>query len=624
MHRRKFLQSALGAGAVFGAGVPLPAWARPASMGNLGIPALSGKQFDLSVSRFPVVINGKFGFTKGVNGMAPAPLIRFREGETVTINVTNNMDEDTSIHWHGLLVPFPMDGVPGVTYPGIKPGDTFRYRFAVPQNGTYWYHSHSGLQEQVGHHGPLIVDPTGNDPIRCDREYVLLLSDWTYMDPHRLFSILKNNAESLNRQQRTLGDFLREMHAKGLGNTVKGQAMWARMRMNQRDLADVTGQTYTYLVNGHATNDNFNMLFRPGERVRLRIINGSAMTFFNIRIPGLPMTVVQNDGQNVVPVETDEFQIGVAETYDVIIEPREETPFAFVAEAMDRSGQVVATLGPEPGMRARAPKIRKAPNLTMRDMGMAMHMGYGGMKMADMNMGESADKPMDHEQMKHDAMQHGGMGPDPHGPPVQIPVQEADVKIGPGVAKRTANPVRRLDEPGLGLENVGHRALCYSQLKSLTRNLDTRPPGREVVVHLTSSMERYMWSFDGVRFSEVKKSIRFHRGERIRLTLVNDTMMPHPIHLHGMFFELENGHGAHNPRKHTVIVKPAEILSVIISAEHVGDWAFHCHLLYHMHAGMMQVVSILPTEAPSPHHEMHPTATASPVRHSAKTQGVKS
>lgn len=600
MHRRTFLQSAMGLGALMGAGLSLPAWARPASAGNLGIPTLSGNKFDLDISRFPVTINGRKSHAKGVNGVSPAPLIRFREGEEVTINVTNHMDEDTSIHWHGLLVPFEMDGVPGVTYPGIKPGETFRYCFAVPQNGTYWYHSHSGLQEQVGHHGPLIVDPAHEDPVQCDREYVLLLGDWTYMDPYRLFAILKNNAESLNRHQRTLQDFLHEVRTKGLETTLSTQGMWARMRMNQRDLSDVTGQTYTYLLNGHATADNFNMVFRPGERIRLRIINGSAMTFFNIRIPGLPMTVVQNDGQYVQPVETDEFQMGVAETYDVIVQPTEDKPYAFVAEAIDRSGQVVATLGPSPGMQADIPKMRAVPNLTMRDMGMAMHMGHGDMDM-------SGSKKMEMSSGSHDLHMHHmvGMGPDPHGPPVQIPKSEADIKTGPGVAKITAQPMTRLDEPGIGLDHVGHRCLTYSQLKSLRRNTDARPPGREVVIHLTANMERYMWSFDGVRFSEVTRSIRFHQGERIRLTLVNDTMMPHPIHLHGMFFELENGHGEHNPRKHTVIVKPAEKLSVLISAEHVGDWAFHCHLLYHMHAGMMQVVSILPEPADMSGHEGH-------------------
>ncbi|WP_370337613.1 copper resistance system multicopper oxidase [Parvularcula marina] len=597
--RRHMLQSALGTGAVLGASGLLPAWARPASAGNTGLTELAGSQFDLDIGKFPVRINGRTTEATGINGTVPGPLIRFREGDEVTLNVTNRLAADTSIHWHGLLVPFHMDGVPGVSFPGIHPGETFQYKFAVPQNGTYWYHSHSGLQEQVGHYGPLIIDPAGTDPVQYDREYVLVLGDWTFTDPHRVFAKLKKNAESLNFNRPTVT------------NPTGLTGMWGQMRMSPRDLADVTGETYTYVINGHSTADNFNMVFEPGEKVRLRIINAGAMTLFNVRLPGLPMTVVQADGLNVQPVETDEFQIGVAETYDVIVQPAEARAYAFVAESIDRSGQAVATLGPRPGMRAEAPELRPVPILTMKDMGMD-HGNMGGMSEADgMKSGhEGHDMGSANVNMPGDgmpAMDHGAMKPDPHGPADQPARIEADIERGPGVVNVAAMPMSRLDEPGIGLDDVPHRTLTYSQLRSLDMNPDHRSPEREIVVHLTSNMERYMWSFDGVKFSEVTESIKFYEGERVRLTLINDTMMPHPIHLHGMFFDLvipgldaSGGSGMHMPRKHTVVVKPAEKLSVDIAAEHVGDWAFHCHLLYHMHAGMMQVVSVLPTDVSEP------------------------
>ena len=580
LNRRHMLQTVLGTGAAWGASSLLPAWAKSSSNGNLGVPSLSGTRFDLEIGQFPVRLNGKVGMATGINGTLPGPLLRLREGDDVTMNVTNRLAEDTSIHWHGLLVPFHMDGVPGVSFPGIEPGETFKYQFKVPQNGTYWYHSHSGLQEQLGHYGPIVIDPAGTDPVAYDREYVLVLSDWSFTHPHRIFDKLKKNAESLNFNRPTLSN------PTGLGG------MWGQMRMSPRDLADVTGETYTYLINGHSTADNFNMVFQPGERVRLRIINASAMTLFNVRLPGLPMTVVQADGLNVQPVETDEFQMGVAETYDVIIAPTEARAYAFVAESIDRSGQAVATLGPRAGMRVDAPALRAVPMLTMRDMGMA-HGDMAGMSgMGRMDHGP--DTATAGDDMKGHDMGAMSMMPDPHGPAVQPVKIEADIERGPGVAKVSGMTMSRLGEPGLGLDDVPHRTLTYNQLRALDMNEDHRPPGREIVIHLTSNMERYMWSFDGVKFSEVTESIKFYEGERVRLTLVNDTMMPHPIHLHGMFFDLVNGGGHHMPRKHTVTVKPADRVSVDITAEHVGDWAFHCHLLYHMHAGMMQVVSVIP------------------------------
>ena len=615
-NRRRFLQytaTGLAAGAC-----AVPAWARSANEGNFGIPMLQGSRFDLTVGKFPVRINGRATQATGVNGSVPGPLLRFREGDEITLNVSNTLDVDTSIHWHGLLVPFQMDGVPGVSFPGIQPGETFRYEFAVPQNGTYWYHSHSGLQEQSGHYGPIIIDPKGTDPVAYNREYVLVLGDWTYGTPERLFAKLKKHSDSQNFQQRTVGDFLRDASAEGIGKALDDRAMWGAMRMSPRDLADIGAPTYTYLINGRSTADNFNMVFNPGERVRLRIINGSAMTLFNVRIPGLPMTIVQADGQHVEPLEVDEFQMGVAETYDVIVTPQAAEAFAFVAESIDRSGQAVATLGPKPGMRAAVPQLRSVPTLSMKDMGMDhAAMGHGSME-----NGAEAPAAMDHSTMDHSKMDHAAMGhvmPDPQGPAVQMVSMEAHIEKGPGVANIAAMPMSRLDEPGIGLGDVGHRTLAYSQLRSLEPNPDTRAPGREIVIHLTSNMERYMWSFDGVKFSEVTEAIRFHEGERVRLTLINDTMMPHPIHLHGMFFDLVIP-GAETsgrlPRKHTVIVKPADKVSVDITAEHVGDWAFHCHLLYHMAAGMMQVVSILPSEAmPMEDHQGHEMMDHSSMGH---------
>ena len=626
--RRHFLGAgAASAFALSGASL-LPAWARPASAGNTGLNSLTGTEFDLHVSQFPVMINGRKGLATGVNHTLPAPLIRFREGDDITLNVHNMLDVDTSIHWHGLLVPFEMDGVPGVTFPGIRAGETFSYRFSVPQNGTYWYHSHSGLQEQAGHYGPLIIDPAGDDPVGYDREYVMVLSDWSFEDPERIFAKLKKASDTYNFQERTIPDFLEDVGENGLSKTLSDRAMWGSMRMSPRDISDVTGSTYHFLINGHTTLDNWNGVFNPGERVRLRIINASAMTIFNVRMPDLPMTVVQADGLHVQPLEVDEFQIGVAETYDVIIEPPAEKAYAFVAEAIDRSGQAVATFGPQPGMRATAPELRAIPTLTMADMGMdhAMHGDMSGHDHApDMDMSKSSGggMEMDHSMhgkktpdMKMD-MNMSGMDHEMHGPGPSgdWPVERPELEKGPGISNIAAMPMARLDDPGLGLEDVTHRVLRYSDLRSLEMNPDMRAPEREIEIHLTSNMERYMWSFDGVRFSEIREAIQFRQGERVRVTLVNNTMMSHPIHLHGMFFDLVNGGGHHRPRKHTVIVKPAEKLSFDVSADHVGDWAFHCHLLFHMHAGMMQVVSVLPDgrmgtmsdhKAHRPEHKKHP------------------
>ncbi|SDM73748.1 copper resistance system multicopper oxidase [Maricaulis salignorans] len=633
MDRRDFLTSTIAAGGFAAASSLLPAWAQSAApLTSAGLPALSGTRFDLNIGRTPVTIDGRGSRAVTVNGHMPAPVLRWREGDELTLNVTNGLDEDSSIHWHGLLLPFQMDGVPGVTFPGIAPGETFQYRFPVRQSGTYWYHSHSGLQEQMGHYGPIIIDPAGEDPISYDREYVLMLGDWTFDGAHTVFNRLKQVPDVYNAQRRTLVDFFRDARREGLDQAVAERAMWARMRMSMTDISDVTAAAYTYLINGHGPQDNWTGLFHPGERVRLRIINASAMTIFNLRIPGLPMTVVQADGLPVQPVETDEFQIGVAETYDVIVEPRDEA-YTVMAESIDRSGYVRATLAPRAGMQADVPPLRERPLLSMRDMGMD-HSAMGGEHAA---MGHDMPAPVDHSTMDHAAMghampeaaapmDHAAMGhamPAPaapmdhaamgHGTPAPAPAMDHaamghgavpmagmeaplthDHPAGPGVAMMPAMVFDRLGERGIGLADEPHRVLVYTQLKSLEPNPDRRPPGREVEVHLTSNMERYMWSFDGAAFSPVVEPIVFRHNERLRLTLVNDTMMPHPIHLHGMFFDVVTGEDAYKPRKHTIIVKPAERLSVDVTADALGEWAFHCHLLFHMHAGMMQVVSVRP------------------------------
>jgi len=597
----------------------LPGWARSAwaKPREQGLRELVGTTFDLDIGPRQVEIDGRRGDAVTINGTVPGPLLRWCEGDTVAINVTNRLRADTSIHWHGILLPPEMDGVPGVSFPGIKPGETFRYHFPLRQAGTYWFHSHSGLQEQIGHYGALIIDPAGTDPVEYDREYVIVLSDWTFENPHRVFARLKKMSDSYNLQKRTLRDFFRDASRDGFRTAWEDRRMWGAMRMNPTDIADVTAATYTYLVNGHGPLDNWTGLFVPGERVRLRIINASAMTIFNVRIPGLPMTVVQSDGLNVRPVEVDELQIGTAETYDAVVTPTERRAFTLMCESIDRSGFARATLTPELGMVAEVPPLRERPLTTMKDMGMAHHgPAHESGAPQSGHRGTAADRSVSSGPMKEHAMPHSG--PEAHGTGHHdaerhgaadhgvahdgavdhgsLSTTRAPLERGPGVANVAEAPMNRLHERGIGLEHVPHRVLVYTDLESLEPNPDRRSPGRELELHLTSNMERYMWSFDGVKFSERPDPITLYEGERVRLTMVNDTMMAHPIHLHGMFFEVVNGGGEHRVRKHTIIVKPGEKLSLDLTADEVGDWAFHCHLLYHMHAGMMRVVSVLPSE----------------------------
>lgn len=600
--RRRFLENSGLLATGLGFQALLPTWAQPGRQAPLLAAGLAGPDLSLAVEQVKSPVAGKAARHIAVNGQFPAPLLRWREGDDLTVRVRNLLHEDTSIHWHGILLPWQMDGVPGVSFTGIGPGEEFVYRFPVKQAGTYWYHSHSGLQEQLGHYGPIIIDPAGTDPVAYDREHVIVLSDWTFENPRRVFGKLKKMSDNYNFQQRTVGEFFRDVEAEGFDAALADRLMWGDMRMNPTDLADVTGATYTYLVNGHSPMENWTGLYRPGERVRLRFINASAMSIFNVRIPGLPMTVVQADGLNVKPVETDEFQIGTAETFDVIVQPREDTAFTIMCESNDRYGYAAATLATREGMRAPVPPLRERPTLTMKDMGMdhgdmPATESMGEMDHAAMGHEMPATEPMagmDHAAMGHempgtettDSMDHAAKAMD------DAAMQAHNHPMGPGVVNVAMNPVNRLHERPLGLENEPHRVLVYTDLESLDPNPDTRAPQRQLELHLTSNMERYMWSFDGRKFSEVHDAVVFKHGERLRLTLVNDTMMPHPIHLHGMFFDVVTGEHDHKPRKHTLVVKPGEKVAVDITADAVGQWAFHCHLLYHMAAGMMRVVSV--------------------------------
>lgn len=543
------------------ASLPMPAWARAGdvSAARKGFDILEGDDIRLTIARSHFMAEGRAGHAVTVNGTIPGPMIRLREGQTVRIHVTNALDEDSSIHWHGLLVPFQFDGVPGVSFPGIRPGETFTYEIPVRQAGTYWWHSHSGLQEQQGHYGPLIIEPASGHHDHFDREYVLLLSDFTPMHPHEVMRKLKMAEGYFNYTRQTATDG---------AMSIAERMRWGRMRMDPRDISDVTGSTYSFLVNGHAAQDGLEFNFRPGERVRLRVINGSAMTFFNFRIPGVPLTVIQADGQDVRDVAVDELQIGVAETYDLVIEPQAGA-HTIVAEAMDRSGMGVATLTSTAGQRAAVPPLRDPVTLTMADMGMA-----------NMDM-----EGMDHGGGKSPAMEHSMRDLSKISPDAE----------GAGVEMVAPMPMDRMDFPGLGLDTLPHRVLRYTDLVAKRPN-PKRLPERSLEIHLTGNMERYMWSFDGQKFSAVTDDpIRFGHNERVRVTLVNDTMMAHPIHLHGHFFELVNGaDDMHQPRKHTVIVQPGSKATFDLTANEPGDWAFHCHLLYHMHAGMMQVVTVRP------------------------------
>ncbi len=607
--------------------VPARVWTSTYATAGLQT-ALGGDVIDLTIGEQLFRLDGRTGMAMTINGTIPGPVIRLKEGQHVTLRVTNKLTESTSIHWHGILLPPEMDGVPGVGFGGIKPGTTFTYRFPIKQSGTYWFHSHSGGQEFLGMYAPMIIDPLEPEPFQYDRECVVMLSDWSFESPETLLSNLKKQGGYYNFQKRAAREFFTDVARMGFWTALQNYLSWDRMRMDPTDFADVTGYTFTYLMNGLSPAGNWTGLFRPGERVRLRFINAASMTFYDVRIPGLKMTIVQADGQNVQPVVVDEFRMGPAETYDVIVEPAEDRPYTIFAETMDRSGFARGTLATCPGMSAEIPARRPRPIRMMEDMGM-MH--TEGMDMSGMEhhthdgsttmpgkapSGEtpSGKQSGDTQHMEH--RQHGsemGNMPDRHEMPGMKmgdsrrskipgaePVKHGPDDHGPGnqtVAKYSQN---RMGEPGRGLEHSDRRVLLYTDLKSLVPYPDQREPEREIELHLTGHMTRYMWSFDGKKYSEAREPIRFRYGERLRLTFVNDTMMEHPLHLHGMWMHLENGAGEYLPRKHTVIVKPAERLSVAISADAPGRWAFHCHLLLHMEAGMFRIVEVADGERARP------------------------
>ena len=571
--RRRLLRGMALGGAAAGLGLwRLPAFALGTRQ-HAGV--LAGSEFDLRIGRTQVNFTGRKAWANTVNGTLPGPILRWREGDTVSLRVSNALQDMSAIHWHGILLPANMDGVPGMSFHGIEPGGDYLYRFKVGQSGTYWYHSHSSLQEQAGVYGALIIDPREPEPFACERDYVVLLSDWTDMDPQRLFARLKKRSDYDNLYKRTVGDFLRDVRTRGWDATLADRKAWGEMRMSPTDLADVNGNTYTYLANGHTVQQNWTGLFAPGERIRLRFVNAAAMTFFDVRIPGLKFTVVASDGLNIRPVEVDEFRIAPAETYDVIVQPSDDAAYTVFAQAMDRSGYARITLAPRMGMQAPVPNVDKRALLTMDDMGHGGHGGSGEMACgASMGMEGGCGANMS-------GMSHGGA----------MQTHPASETGNPDVDMQTMTPRARLDDPGIGLRDNGRRVLRYADLRSLQVPPDARAPSREIELHLTGHMERFTWGFDGIKFSDAEP-VRLKYGERVRITLVNDTMMEHPVHLHGMWSDLEDEDGGFLVRKHTVAMPPGTRRSFRVTADALGRWAFHCHMLMHMEAGMMREVRV--------------------------------
>jgi CopA family copper-resistance protein len=566
LSRRRFVQGIALGSAVAALGLLRPA--RALAQQAMAHSVLAGTDFALEIGRMPVNYTGMPSVATVVNGSLPGPVLRWKEGSHVRLRVTNRLTVPTSIHWHGIVLPFDMDGVPGISFDGIAPGETFTYQFPVRQSGTYWYHAHSGFQEQTGLIGALIIEPKDSPRVAAARDYVVMLNDWSDDHPAHIFARLKKSSDYYNTAQPTAADFICDAHRVGLREAFAMRKMWNAMRMNPSDLSDVTGYTYTYLLNGHAPAGNWTGLFRGGEKLRLRIINGSAMTIFDLRIPGLTMSVIAADGQDVEPVPVDELRIAPAETYDVIVQPCEERAYTVFAQAIDRSGYARGTLAPRIGMEGDVPALDPRPRLGMQDM-------TGGMTARNT------------AHAGHVSSMHGMMP----GMSMDGDVPADGSKTMPGVDMHVARPRMNLDDPGVGLRDNGRRVLTYADLHTLGGALDGREPGRDITLRLTGNMERYMWSFDGVKYSDARP-IRFDRGERLRIVLVNDTMMHHPIHLHGMWSELQSPSGDFQVRKHTVNVQPAQQISYAVTADNPGRWAYHCHMLFHMEAGMFREVVV--------------------------------
>jgi len=587
--RRTFVKSLAAGGAVAGLGL----WQRPVwALTSPGQPTvLSGTEFDLTIDSISVDFTGKRRTAMAINGSIPGPLLRWREGDTVTLRVRNRLPHDTSIHWHGILLPANMDGVPGFSFAGIAPDGMYEYRFKVKQSGTYWYHSHSAFQEQLGVYGPLIIDPEEPEPFAYDRDYVVFLSDWTDESPARVLAKLKKRSDYYNQGRRTLGDFIDDVADNGWTDTISERWAWAKMNMSPTDLADISGATYTYLLNGQAPDGNWTGLFQPGERIRLRLINGSAMSYFDFRIPGLKLTVVAADGQNVEPVQVDEVRLAVAETLDVIVEPDgSQDAYTLFAQSMDRSGFARGTLAVRDGLQAPVPEPDPRPELSMEDMGHGDHAAHGQaaapVQSDDPHAGHG---DMNHGAMNQGQMDHAAMGHGTSGSGMQAhPASETD---NPLVDMQTMMPVPKLDDPGIGLRDNGRRVLTYADLRSTFADPDGRVPTRTIELHLTGHMERFAWSFDGIPFADAEP-IRLSYGERVRFVLVNDTMMHHPIHLHGLWSDLEDEHGNFQVRKHTIDMPPGSKRSYRVTADALGRWAYHCHMLMHMDLGMFREVRV--------------------------------
>ncbi|MEA9577768.1 copper resistance system multicopper oxidase [Xanthomonas nasturtii] len=580
--RRRFVQGLALGGLAAGAGL----WRTDARAAGAVSPVLRGSSQSLQIGRLPVNFTGRTRPAITVNQSLPAPTLRWREGDTVSVRVRNALtDQPTSVHWHGLLLPANMDGVPGMSFDGIAPGQEYHYRFALRQSGTYWYHSHSMFQEQAGLYGAIVIDPLTPPPYRHDREHVVLLSDWTDLDPAALFRRLKQMPSHDNYAQRMVGDFVRDAREDGLRATLADRGMWGRMRMTPTDLSDVNANTYTYLLNGVAPAGNWTGLFTPGEKVLLRFINGSSMTYFDIRIPGLRMTVVAADGQYVHPVSVDELRIAAAETFDVLIEPTGQDAFTLFAQDMGRTGFACGTLAVRHGLRAPIPTLDPRAILTMQDMGHGDGMGHADHSMhaddamqGDMHAGHAMPMPAQHAHTPDSASN-------------KAPHHSASETGNPLIDMRSNATAPRLDDPGIGLRDNGRRVLCYGDLHSLFDDPDGRAPSREMELHLTGHMEKFAWSFDGIAFASADP-LRLRYGERLRIVLVNDTMMQHPIHLHGMWSDLEDADGNFQVRKHTIDMPPGTRRSYRVRADALGRWAYHCHLLYHMEAGMMREVRV--------------------------------
>ena len=571
LSRRRFIEGVAAGGVLFGlSSFATNSWAKPDLTAKTGMaPVLSGTDFDLVVAENVVNYTGNPRIATTVNGSIPAPILRWREGDTVTIRVTNRMAVPTSIHWHGIILPYHMDGVPGVSFKGIAPGETFTYRFKVQQAGTYWYHSHSGFQEQTGMYGAIIIEPRGGERIRADRDYVVQLSDWTDEKPEDVFAKLKKQGDYYNFIEPTVGDFFRDASEQGFDSAISKRRMWNQMRMSPTDLADISAYTYTYLMNGSSPAGNWTGLFKPGERVRLRFISSGTQSFFDVRIPGLKMTVVHVDGQDVEPVTVDEFRCGPGETYDVLVEPKEDA-YTLFAQSMDRTGYARGTLASRAGLTAPVPVLDKPQWLSMGDM------------MGDMG-GMAGMAGMDHSGHNMPGMAMGSGA--------AVKVRHASSEFGPSVDMRVDTPRTNLDDPGVGLRNNGRRVLTYADLHTPGGPLDPRGPEREIELHLTGNMERYTWSLDGLEFGK-STPVHFRHGERLRVTLHNDTMMTHPMHLHGMWSELLKPDGSFLARRHTISVQPAQRVSFLVTPDALGRWAWHCHLLYHMDAGMFREVVV--------------------------------